>query len=100
MSGRTIIIGVDFGEPSLIAARWVARVLGADAELVLAHAVHLRDVPTFLRELYVQPEQRVEDACADARARLRTVADSLDAPRVRAEVHVGRPEDVLSKAVE
>jgi nucleotide-binding universal stress UspA family protein len=100
MSGRTIIIGVDFGEPSLIAARWVAREFGADAELVLTHAVHLPEVPAFLRELYVPPEQVVDDACADAESRLRTFVKSLDAPHVRAEVHVGRPEDVLSNAVE
>jgi nucleotide-binding universal stress UspA family protein len=100
MSGRTIIIGVDFGEPSLIAARWVAREFGAGAELVLTHAVHLPEVPAFLRELYVPPERVVDDACADAESRLRTFVESLDAPNVRAEVHVGRPEDVLSDAVE
>jgi len=100
MSGRTIIIGLDFGEPSLIAARWVARELGAGAELVLAHAVHLPQAPAFLRELYAPPEQVADDACADAQSRLCVFADSLAAPHVRTEVHVGRPEDVLSKVVE
>jgi nucleotide-binding universal stress UspA family protein len=100
MSGRTIIIGVDFGEPSLIAARWVARELGADADLVLTHAVHLPEAPSFLRELYAPPEHVVDDARADAETRLRTFADSLGAPHVRAEVQVGRPEEVLSRAVD
>jgi len=100
MTARTIIIGIDFGEPSLIAARWVARALGADAELVLTHALHLPEAPPFLRDLYVPPEQVAGDARAGAESRLRSIADSLDAPRVRTEVHVGRPEDVLSKAVE
>ncbi len=100
MPRQTIVIGVDFGEPSLIAARWVARQFGADAELVLTHAVHFPTPPSFLAALYAPVEASIDDACVQSESRLRTFAASLGAPRVRTEVRVGRPEDVLGQAVD
>jgi nucleotide-binding universal stress UspA family protein len=46
---RKIVVGVDFTDASLAAARWAATHFAPDAEIVLAHVVPSVRVPSFLR---------------------------------------------------
>lgn len=47
MKIRRIVVGVDFREPSVAAARWTARELAPDAEIVLLHVVDVPRPPAF-----------------------------------------------------
>ena len=98
MSDRRIVIGVDLAEPSLAAARWTARHLGAGAELVLVHSIFVPEPPAFLQGLYPPNDQLIEDARRGAETRLAEVARSLGAEAVRAEVMIGRPDETLVTA--
>jgi nucleotide-binding universal stress UspA family protein len=77
MAGRDIVVGVDFSEPSLTAARWTARHLAGDASLVLAHAVCVPEPPRFLRELHPPVQPLIDDARRGAEARLAELAGEL-----------------------
>lgn len=94
MTSRPVLVGVDFSESSLDAARWSARHLAPGARLVLAHAVHIPQPPSFLRSLYPSAETVVEDARRGAEVRLQELASGLgrDAELI---VRVGRPDETL-----
>ncbi|HEX6250464.1 MAG TPA: universal stress protein [Gemmatimonadaceae bacterium] len=94
MTSPPVLVGIDFSEPSLEAARWVARHLARGAPLVLVHAVHVPQPPSFLRGLYPAVEPVVEDASQGAEVRLRELADGLgrDADVI---VRTGHPDDTL-----
>ena len=94
MTSLPVLVGVDFSDASLDAARWAARYLAPEAPLVLAHAVYVPQPPSFLRSLYPPVEPVVEDARRGAEVRLQEVADGLgrDADLI---VRVGRPDDTL-----
>jgi nucleotide-binding universal stress UspA family protein len=49
MRFRKIVVGIDFSEASLAAARWVADHLAPDAELLLVHVVSLPRPPVYLQ---------------------------------------------------
>lgn len=95
MSPRYIVVGVDFNEPSCAAARWTARYLVGDGDLVLAHALYLPEPPSFLRGYFPPTDQLIEDARRGAELRLHELSLSLAAPRVRSEIRVGQPDEVL-----
>lgn len=97
---RSAVIGVDFGEASLIAARWSARYLGPHIELVLAHALHVPEPPGFLRDLYPATEELLVEGRKGVQARLDEFATSLEAEELRREIRAGRPEDVLGDLVD
>jgi nucleotide-binding universal stress UspA family protein len=99
MSDRTIVVGVDLGEPSLAAARWVARHLARPEQLMLTHVVAVPSPPRFLRAFFPPTEELVEDARLGAEMRLRDVSAGLDGGAIRTEVRVGRPEQELVGAV-
>jgi len=48
-TAHRVVVGVDFGSASLAAARWTARHLMPEAELVLVHVVEVPKVPAYLR---------------------------------------------------
>jgi len=100
MTSRSIIVGVDFSEASLTATRWTAQQLANDADLVLVHAVCIPEPPSFLRGLYPPTEPLREDARRGADIRLRELAESLGRPRIRTEVRIGRPDEVLGVIAE
>lgn len=89
-----VLIGIDFSETSIEAARWSARHLDPGAKLVLVHAVHVPQPPSFLRALYPPIEPVVEDARRGAEVRLREVADGLDRD-AELVVRIGRPDEAL-----
>ena len=100
MNRRSIIVGVDFSEASLNAARWMAQQLAKDDELVLVHAVYIPEPPSFLRGLYPPTDSLREDARRGADIRLAELAKSLRLRRIRTEVRIGRPDEVLGVIAE
>lgn len=94
MLSSPVLVGVDFSEASVEAARWSARHLARGAPMVLAHVVHIPQPPSFLRGLYPPVEPVLEDAQRGAEVRLRELADEL--PReAELAVRVGRPDEAL-----
>ncbi len=91
-----IIVAIDFGEPSVEAARWTAEHLASGSQLVLVHAVYAPSPPSFLRGLYPSTDEVIEDAKRGAEARLRDLAQALGLADARIVVVVGRPDEVLA----
>jgi nucleotide-binding universal stress UspA family protein len=101
MPDRHTVIGIDFSEPSLTAARWAARHLADDSVLVLAHAVSIPEPPRFLRGFYPPTQPVMEDALRGGQVRLEQLAKELATRKVRVEVRVGRsPDEALSTLAE
>lgn len=94
---KKILIGIDFSDASLAAARWAATHIASDAELLLVHVVPLPRPPIYLQE---RLEATVEHRSASA-PRLRTAlqgfADLLGSPRVRVGVRTGVPWSALAR---
>jgi len=100
MKIRRIVVGVDFREPSVAAARWTAQELAPDAEIVLLHVVDLPRPPRALRGAMAPAERVAVTAEAGARARLAELGPWVDEKRVTTEVAVGRAADCLVEAVD
>jgi nucleotide-binding universal stress UspA family protein len=90
-----IVIGMDFGEPALAAARWAATELAPRAEVVLVHALGLEPAP-----LGAPMRDAAEPVAAVARdfagKGLREVAQALRRG-VSVVVRDGRPAPVISE---
>lgn len=94
MRTERIVVGVDFSEPSIRAAEWVARVLAPDADIVLAHVL---EEPLHAELAFRDPTAMAPDAGAAARVEQRLHALLRDLGIVRgapAVVH-GAPADAL-----
>jgi nucleotide-binding universal stress UspA family protein len=101
MAGSHIVVGIDFSDSSLAAARWTARHLADDATIVLAHAVCIPEPPRYLRGYYPPVQPLIDDARRGAQARLEELVASVDAGNARPEVRVGRrPYEELARLAE
>ena len=97
MTTRYIVVGVDFSDPSVAAARWVAAHLIDGEDLILAHAICIPEPPRFLRGLLPPVNPLLEDARRGAELRLRELSPSLGATRIWPEIRLGRPDEVLTE---
>lgn len=88
---RRVVIGTDYGEPSLETAAWVAGTLARDADIVLVHAID-DDTPSG-----TLVDASVRDV---ANERMREVTARLAIPRLRTEIVVGRPHHVIADVAE
>ena len=100
MKIQRIVVGVDFCEPSVIAARWTALELAPLAEIVLLHAVDLPRPPRPVRGALAPVQRVTENAIAGAHARLAELGPWVDEPRVETEVLVGSAADLLVEAAD
>jgi nucleotide-binding universal stress UspA family protein len=98
MQMKRIVIGTDFSAPSVAAAGWTARHFAAGAEVILVHVVSVPEPPRFLRGRFPAPDTLIGTARDGAEARLREMARSLGAERIRCEVRVGKPAEQLAEA--
>lgn len=86
---RLIAIAIDFGAPSIEAARWVARTFAPDADLILIHTLDMAAAaPPGVRRPSPSIIQR---ARAFAETRLREIAGELGERVIRIEVREDRP---------
>ncbi len=96
-----VAVGIDFSESSLAAATWTARDVAPGVELVLVHALHVPEPPSFLRGRYPPREQLIETARTGAEHRLRELSRSIARGLIWTEVRVGRPdEEIVNVAAE
>jgi nucleotide-binding universal stress UspA family protein len=93
----TVVIGVDFSEPSIEAAQWTARVLAPGATLVLVHVLDGPRLPSYVADIGSAEAVSKDDAAAERR--LEAVGASLDGGQVRTVVRHGRATDVLQAVV-
>lgn len=100
MKIRRIVVGVDFREPSVAAARWTALELAPQAEILLVHAVDVPRPPRALRGALAPVDPVAENAIRGARARLADLGPWVDGVRVTGEVAVGSAADRLIAAVD
>lgn len=96
MALHRVVVGMDFSEPSVVAARWVIENVASDAEVVLAHAIEHAETQTFLRDLYPPTDAIIKAGRERADRLLEELSNSLKTARLSDAVRVGRPEDVLS----
>src|SRR5215216_792808 len=96
MTFNRIVAGMDFSEPAINAATWVARQFAPDAEMILVHVVDPPDRPLFGRHLL--PEASVVEASAReyATRRMAEVEKLLEPARCRFETRVGKPHEQIS----
>lgn len=100
MQIERIVIGTDFGAPSIAGARWATDVLAPDADVILAHMIALPAAPG--AELGVEMDAaELERAARDAAGvRLAAVASLLPGERVRTALYVDRPHAALAELAE
>lgn len=90
-----ILVSVDFGEASILAAKWVAADFAPDAELVLAHVI---EPPPATRSNVIRfpsAETIVNNVHADADKRLRELCEAIAPGRSKPEIRVGVPHEEL-----
>lgn len=92
---KKIVVGTDFTEAATAAARWIARHLAPDAELILVHAVELSQPPSFLRGLLTAADADAEGLRVAAAEQLAALGAALESAEVRTEARIGGAADVL-----
>lgn len=90
-----IVVAVDFSEPSVAAARWIAQHFARGAELVLVHVLHAPPLPRFLAGAYPSADRLIDTARAGADGRLRELSASIATGLIWPEVRVGRPDEEI-----
>ncbi|HEX7088552.1 MAG TPA: universal stress protein [Longimicrobiales bacterium] len=95
-----VVVGVDFSEASLAAARWTAHWFAPQAELILVHALDAPRPPAFLQPLLPGVEDVLRTARDGALGRLRELADTLPSAQTRVEVREGRATERIVDVVE
>jgi universal stress protein E len=92
-----ILVGVDFRQPSLAAARWAAAHFGTCA-IELAHVLPIPEVPAFLRPVMPALDDRLQTAAPSLLPALRGFAGTLGAKDLSVQVRVGSPIESLAEA--
>jgi nucleotide-binding universal stress UspA family protein len=90
-----ILVSVDFADPSLTAARWVADHFAPQAEIILAHIIEPPPATRTNVMRYPSAETIVNKVHVDAEKRLRELCQSIGPDRARDEIRVGVPHDEL-----
>ncbi len=90
-----ILVSVDFAEPSLAAARWVANHFAPRSEIVLAHIIEPPPATRTNVMRYPSVETIVNKVHVDAEMRLRELCQSIAPDRARDEIRVGVPHEEL-----
>src|SRR5687768_8514633 len=90
-----VVVALDFSEPSIHAATWVAQHFARGAELVLVHVIHVPAPPRFLEGRYPPADRLVETARVGAELRLRELVSSIATGLIWTEVRVGEPDEEI-----
>jgi nucleotide-binding universal stress UspA family protein len=98
MQLRRVVIGTDFSDASIAAARWVAAHLVSDGELVLVHAIDLPTPPVFLRRLLPTPDEVAENLRVGAEQRMDELAESLPDRKLHTVIRPGSAPQVVADA--
>ena len=93
---RTVVIGIDFSDASLRAARWVASHIAPEAELVLVHVVPGPRLPSYVRSRVPKPGDMAVNGASALSNCLRGIGESLSPGRARVELLSGAPAEALA----
>jgi nucleotide-binding universal stress UspA family protein len=91
-----ILVGVDFRQPSLAAAKWVATHFGSCTRIELAHALSVPEVPGFLQPMMPVLDDRLGPAAGSPLPGLRGFAATLGAKDLSVHVRVGHTVQSLA----
>ncbi|HJQ09566.1 MAG TPA: universal stress protein [Gemmatimonadaceae bacterium] len=97
MRFRKIVIGVDFSEASLAAARWVADHLAPDAELLLVHVVSLPRPPIYLHDQLGATIDHRSTLTPRLYAALSAFGELIGSDRVRVGIRTGVAWSALAR---
>lgn len=100
MRMNRLLVGVDFSEASVAAARWAVQHFGRGAEVVLAHVISIPKPPPIAKGEYPRRELLIETVREGADKRLRELSLSLAAERTWLEIREGPPAESLSTLAE
>jgi nucleotide-binding universal stress UspA family protein len=92
-----VVIGIDFSEPSIAAARWAVRRFAPGAQIVLTHVISVPEPPRFLRGRFPPTDALVSTARDGAERRLKELSATLGADRVWLEVRSGAPSEEIAR---
>lgn len=96
MEPRRIVVGVDFSDASLAAARWAAWDFAPDAEIVLVHVAPVPCVPSFARTGLRPPTRIASVIGPTVHGALRGLAELVGPHRTRVELVAGNPAEALA----
>jgi nucleotide-binding universal stress UspA family protein len=101
MAIQRVLVGIDFSDVSIAAAKWVTQSFAPNAEVTLAHVFEPPDRPRFAHDK-LPPEETLESVAREyANTRLREVATFLRAATTGIAVRVGKPDvEIASLAKE
>ena len=99
MTIKKILIGMDFSEVAVGAAKWASQHFAPEAEMILAHVIELPDRPRFVHSKLPPPEAIEGMAREYGTTRLREVATYLTPGTARREIRVGKPPEEMAGLV-
>ncbi|HST08412.1 MAG TPA: universal stress protein [Gemmatimonadaceae bacterium] len=95
-----IVVGIDFSDASLAAARWAASRVAPDGQLFLVHVLPEPFAPLYLRS-YADPAlNRASSYSPGLYGALKGFGDALRSDRVRVGVRSGNPAETLARVAE
>lgn len=97
MQLNRVLVGIDFSEQSVAAARWAAEYFAPRAELVLVHVIPVPRTPPYPVRCLTRPDPVAVERTAVLLGRLTALAGSNGGPRATADVRVGNPATQLSR---
>ncbi len=97
MTWNRVLIGMDFSEPAIDAAKWIAQYVAPDAELILAHVIDVPHTPTFAAAKLPSRSDMIGAAETYAASQFADVTTFLSASPIRTETRVGAPYEVLGE---
>lgn len=97
MTIQRMLVGIDFSDVAVAAAKWASQHVAPDAEITLVHVIELPDRPRFVHDK-LPPAETIEGVAREyAETRLREIATFLTPENVRREVRVGKPAEVIAE---
>ena len=99
MTVRKIVVGMDFSDAAIAAAKWTSQWFAPAADLVLVHAIEVQHRPIFALGV-MPPSDAIQAAALDfATSRIDEVARSLPTTNIQKEIRSGKPTDVIHQVV-
>jgi nucleotide-binding universal stress UspA family protein len=94
-----VLVGVDFRQPALAAARWAATHFGRRTQLALAHIQTVPEVPGFLQPTMPVLDDRFAAGSSSPLSGLRGFAATLGSTDLSVQVRVGQTVQALADVV-
>lgn len=94
---RSVAVGMDFSETSIVAARWAVEHFAPNADMTLVHVIDLPERPAFAEELLPATDTIESVARRSAERHMRKAIASIS-PRAGFEIRFGKPHEQIVEA--